>query len=165
MFLTIPELYEMLNSFLQLKFLLALFRVQDVLDQESPGEAAAAAESIKADLSIVYRSMIGRIDARGLKLLQWVLFATGALTLDELRFAIAIRFGMTDLNPSHNLPYPSFVNWALGLLTVESESRTVRFVHLTIKEYLYELIAILPRWASAPCKNLLNIPQLHCHVQ
>jgi hypothetical protein len=43
---------------------------------------------------------------------------------------------MTDLNPSHNLPYPSFINWALGLLTVEGESRTVRFVHLTIKEYL-----------------------------
>jgi ankyrin repeat domain-containing protein 50 len=80
--------------------------------------------------------MIGRIDASGLKLLHWVLFATRPLTLDELRFAVAIRDGMTDLNPKWDLPYPSFIEAALGLLTVEDERGIIRFTHLTIKEYL-----------------------------
>jgi ankyrin repeat protein len=107
-----------------------------VLAQENPRHAAAAAKSIKADLSLVYKSMLQRIDSRGLKLLHWVLFATRPLTLDELRFAIAIRAGMADLDPNQDLPYPSFIELALGLLTVEGVRRIVRFSHLTIKEYL-----------------------------
>jgi ankyrin repeat protein len=117
------------------RFLLALFRVQDVLTQENPRQAAAAAESVKADLSVVYDRMIERIDSRGLKLLHWVLFATRPLTLDELRFAIAIKVGTSDLT-HQDLPYASFINSSLGLLTVEGKSDTVRFVHLTFKEYL-----------------------------
>jgi hypothetical protein len=109
-----------------------------VLAQENPGQAAAAAKSIKADLSLVYKSMLQRIDSRGLTLLHWVLFATRPLTLGELRFAVAIKVGMTDLNPDQDLPYPYFLDLALGLLrvTVEGERRIIRFAHLTIKEYL-----------------------------
>jgi ankyrin repeat protein len=108
------------------------------LDQETPGEAATAAEAVRGDLSIVYRSTIGRINARGLKVLQWALFATRPLTLNELRFAIGIKVGMTDLNPDRDLPYASFIDLALGLLrvTVEGERHIVRFTHLSIKEYL-----------------------------
>jgi ankyrin repeat protein len=107
-----------------------------VLAQENPRHAADATKSIKADLSLVYKSMLQRIDSRGLKLLHWVLFAARPLTLDELRFAIAIKAGMADLDPKQDLPYPSFIELALGLLTVEGVRRIVRFSHLTIKEYL-----------------------------
>jgi hypothetical protein len=130
-----PGMYENL-IFYAFRFLLALFRIQDVLSQESPGKASAAVKSIKADLSIVYESMIGRIDTRSRELLQWVLFATRPLTLDELGFAITIKTGMMDLNLPGDLPFPSFIEGAQGLLTVEGERGIVRFTHMTIKEYL-----------------------------
>jgi ankyrin repeat protein len=121
-------------------------------------------ESIKADLSIVYRSMIRRIDARGLRLLQWVLFARHPLTLDELRFAIAIKVGMTDLNPARDLPYPSFIELALGLLVVEGKEHIVRFAHLTIKEYLsahsYEYFPDGHQLLAMTCLTYLNFTAL-----
>jgi ankyrin repeat protein len=106
------------------------------LDRESPAEAEAAAQSIQFDLSLAYAKMLLRIRPQGLRLLQWVFFAIEPLTIEELRFAIAIKEGMTDLDPKRQLPFPSFIDWALGLLVVDSEQRRVRFAHLTIKDYL-----------------------------
>jgi hypothetical protein len=106
------------------------------LDRESPAEAEAAAQSIQFDLSLAYAKMLLRIRPQGLKLLQWVFFAIEPLTLEQLRFAIAIKEGMTDLDPKRQLSFPSFIDWALGLLVVDSEQSLVRFAHLTIKDYL-----------------------------
>jgi ankyrin repeat protein len=106
------------------------------LDRESPAEAEAAAQSIQFDLSLAYAKMLSRIRLQGLRLLQWVFFAIEPLTLEQLRFAIAIKEGMTDLDPKRQLPFPSFIDWTLGLLVVDSEQRRVQFAHLTIKDYL-----------------------------
>jgi hypothetical protein len=105
------------------------------LDRETPAEAEAAAQSIQFDLSLAYARMLLRIRPQGLRLLQWVFFAIEPLTLEQLRFAIAIKEGMTDLDPKCQLPFPSFIDWALGLVVVDSKQR-VRFAHLTIKDYL-----------------------------
>jgi hypothetical protein len=117
-------------------FLLAVLQIQDVLTQQTPAKAEAAAQSIKFDLSLAYEKMLSRIQPEGLKLLHWVFFAMRPLELEELRFAIAIEEGMTDLDPKRQLPFPSFIDWALGLVVVDSEKRNVRFAHLTIKDYL-----------------------------
>jgi hypothetical protein len=85
--------------------------------------------------------MLSRIRHKGLKLLHWVLFANCPLTLEELRFAIAIEEGMTDLDPKRQLPFASFIDWALGLLILDSEENTVRFAHLTIKDYLRDNVS------------------------
>jgi ankyrin repeat domain-containing protein 50 len=84
--------------------------------------------------------MLSRIHPQGLKLLHWVLFARRLLSLEELRFAVAIEEGMTDLDPKRQLPFPSFIDFALGLVVVDSKERTVRFAHLTIKDYLADHI-------------------------
>jgi ankyrin repeat domain-containing protein 50 len=120
----------------QTRFLLVVLQIDDVLAQETPAKAEAAAQSIKFDLSLAYEKMLSRIHPQGLKLLHWVLFAMGPLRLEELRFAIAIEEGMTDLDPKRQLPFPSFIDFALGLVVVDSKERTVRFAHLTIKDYL-----------------------------
>jgi ankyrin repeat protein len=117
-------------------FLLAVLQIQDVLTQQTPAKAEAAAQSIKFDLSLAYEKMLSRIQPEGLKLLHWVFFAMRPLELEELRFAIALEEGMTDLDPKRQLPFPSFIDWALGLVVVDSEERNVRFAHLTIKDYL-----------------------------
>ena len=108
------------------------------MERETPAEAEAAAQSIQFDLSLAYAKMLSRIRPQGLKLLQWVFFTIEPLTLEQLRFAIAIKEGMTDLDTKRQLPFPSFINWALGLLAVDSEQGRVRFAHLTIKDYLTE---------------------------
>jgi ankyrin repeat domain-containing protein 50 len=120
----------------QTRFLLVVLQIDDVLTQETPAKAEAAAQSIKFDLSLAYEKMLSRIHPHGLKLLHWVLFARRSLSLEELRFAVAIEEGMTDLDPKRQLPFPSFIDFALGLVVVDSEERTVRFAHLTIKDYL-----------------------------
>jgi hypothetical protein len=117
-------------------FLLAVLQIQDVLTQQTPAKAEVAAQSIKFDLSLAYEKMLSRIQPEGLELLHWVFFAMRPLRLEELRFAIAIEEGMTDLDPKRQLPFPSFIDFALGLVVVDSEERTVRFAHLTIKDYL-----------------------------
>jgi hypothetical protein len=111
-----------------------------VLAQETPAKAEAAAQSIKFDLSLAYKKMLSRIHPQGLKLLHWVLFASRPLRLEELRFAVAIEEGMRDLDPKRQLPFPSFIDWALGLLIVDRQlgGDTVRFAHLTLKDYLTE---------------------------
>jgi ankyrin repeat protein len=121
---------------MQSSFLLAVLQIQDVLTQQTPAKAEAAAQSIKFDLSLAYEKMLSRIQPEGLKLLHWVFFAMRPLELEELRFAIAIEEGMTDLDPKRQLPFPSFIDWTLGLLVLDSEERIVRFAHLTIKDYL-----------------------------
>jgi ankyrin repeat domain-containing protein 50 len=113
-----------------------VLQINDVLAQETPAKAEAAAQSIKFDLSLAYEKMLSRIHPQGLKLLHWVLFARRSLSLEELRFAVAIEEGMRDLDPKRQLPFPSFIDFALGLVVVDSEERIVRFAHLTIKDYL-----------------------------
>jgi ankyrin repeat protein len=112
------------------------------LTQETPADAEAAARSIQFDLSLAYAKMLSRISPQGLRLLQWVFFATGSpLKFEELRFAIAVKEGMKDLDTKRQLPFPSFIDLALGLLVVDHNGLwgdTVRFAHLTIKDYLSE---------------------------
>jgi ankyrin repeat protein len=120
----------------QTRFLLAVLQINDVLTQETPAKAEAAAQSIKFDLSLAYEKMLSRIHPQGFKLLHWVLFAMRPLRPEELRFAIAIEEGTTDLDPKRQLPFLSFIDWALGLVIVDSEEKIVRFAHLTIKDYL-----------------------------
>jgi hypothetical protein len=57
------------------------------------------------------------------------------LTPKQLRFAIAIKEGMEDLDPKKHLPFPNFMDGTLGLLVVDHEER-VQFSHVTIKDYL-----------------------------
>jgi ankyrin repeat protein len=57
------------------------------------------------------------------------------LTPKQLRFAIAIKEGMKDLDPKKHLPFPNFMDGTLGLLVMDNEER-VQFSHLTIKDYL-----------------------------
>jgi ankyrin repeat protein len=106
------------------------------LDQETPAKTEAAAQSIQFDLSLAYKNMLSRIHPQGLKLIHLVLFATRPLTLEGLRIACAIEDGMTDLDTKRQLPYPSVIDRALGLLVVDSDGQTVRFTHLTVKDYL-----------------------------
>jgi ankyrin repeat domain-containing protein 50 len=122
----------------QTRFLLVVLQIDDVLAQETPAKAEAAAQSIKFDLSLAYEKMLSRIHPQGLKLLHWVLLARRSLSLEELRFAVAIEEGTTDLDPKRQLPFPSFIDWALGLVVVDSKERIVRFAHLTIKDYLVD---------------------------
>jgi hypothetical protein len=121
------------------RFLLAVLHVNYILNQETPANAVAAAtQSTKNDLSQTYENMLSRISSQGIKLLHWVLFATRLLTVEELRFAVAIEEGRTDLDIRRQLPFPSLIDSTLGLLVVDSVEKTVRFAHLTAKDYLVE---------------------------
>jgi ankyrin repeat protein len=107
--------------------------------------------------------MLCRIDPRGLKLLQWVLFAEVPLTEEELRCAVALEHDMTDFNPELDLPPPSYLDSSLGLLTVNNEENTVHFTHLTLEDYLQENASIYFPTGHSPLAqatlSYLNLPR------
>jgi hypothetical protein len=112
---------NLLLLIVQTSFLLVVFQIDDVLAQETPAKGEAAAQSIKIDLSLAYKKMLSCIHPQDLKLPHWVLFVTRPLRLQEPRFAFAIEEGMTDSDTKRQLPFPSFIDWALGLLVVDSQ--------------------------------------------
>jgi hypothetical protein len=115
--------------------------MKNILDQPTKRKVMEAITAIKFDLSIIYRHMLDRISARGLKLLHWVFHAGRVMTVQELRFAVGIELDMSDLDCDLDLPpLQSFLDSALGLLTTELRlwdgQQLVRFSHLTIRDYL-----------------------------
>jgi ankyrin repeat domain-containing protein 50 len=124
------------SSFIFPRFLLASLHIQNILQQTTKRRLLDAIRSIKFDLSLVYMNMLQRINPLGLKLLQWVLYAWRPLTLEELRYAVAIDPAMTDIDPDLDLPPYSFTDSTFGLLSVDNDSKLVRFSHSTVRHYL-----------------------------
>ena len=72
----------------------------------------------------------------GTEVLMWVSHAERPLHVDELRHALGVEEGSTDLNIQNILPVETLLRCCLGLVTVEKSSSIVRLVHYTLQEYL-----------------------------
>ena len=78
----------------------------------------------------------GNKSALGLKVLMWVLYSERPLKTEELRHALGVELGSTDLD-HENLPASrTLLASSLGLVTVEASSSTMRLVHFTLQEHL-----------------------------
>jgi hypothetical protein len=120
------------------RFLLAKVHLDHVLKQQTKREVLDAIHSLKFDLSCVYAHTMERIQPTDFKILHWVLYAKGMLTLDELLFALGIKSGRADFDPYLDLPPSTVLHRVSGLLTLDDKSNTIRFVHPTVKDYLIE---------------------------
>jgi hypothetical protein len=78
-----------------------------------------------------FSKRIKKVDkpGRGMKAIQWVLFARTPLTLEELRYAVSIDHDKATFNPKEDLAPPSFLEYTSGLLEVVG--KTVTFCHGT----------------------------------
>jgi hypothetical protein len=72
----------------------------------------------------------------GISSLMWICHAKRALTVTELSEALSIRVGQTNMSPKH-CPSPTMiVECCQGLVTLDSESMSIRLAHYAIQEYL-----------------------------
>ena len=93
------------------------------------------------------------------KILSWIFRARRPLLVRELQQALATSIGNTN-GIGQQYPITSvMVDWCLGLVTVDEERSTIRFVHFSVKEFLQEGPFILDNESTiaTTCLTFLNI--------
>ena len=121
------------------------------------------------DLNSVYTQTLQRIRDQkrdrsrlGMEVLMWVSHAERPLGIDELRHALAVEMGSTDLDPDNIPPQETVLASCLGLAVVDAETLTIRLVHHTLQEYLSSP-GILPdahKTLGQTCLTYLNYKQV-----
>ena len=98
----------------------------------------------------------------GMEVLMWVSHAERPLRIEELRHALAVEMGATDLDPENIRPQDTVLGSCLGLAVVDKETSTVRLIHYTLQEYLSRP-GVLPdahRTLGQTCLSYLNCDQV-----
>lgn len=130
------------------RFLLARLHLESLVDKMSPTEVRMALESLPKGneaLSIAYDQAIRRIETQkpGMRLiaqkaLGWITYAKRPLSVDELRYAIAVQPGHSHFNEEDLSDIDDIVSACRGLVTVDRghDTQTARLVHYTTQQFL-----------------------------
>ena len=146
-----------------------------ILEMPTVFQRREALEVLPADLYNAYRGIITRIRRRpsagqaelGMRVLMWLHFAYRPLQLVELQHALAVKKGHTEFNES-NIPSPkALLECCLGLVIVDEETLTVRFMHFTLEEYFRDNARTEfpngPSSIAENCLTYLNFGKLRQH--
>jgi hypothetical protein len=76
--------------------------------------------------------------SRAMQTLMWLSHSKRALTIDELRHALATKTENAQFDPGNLINTMLLVESCLGLVTVDKEASTIRLVHLSVNDYLQE---------------------------
>jgi len=82
------------------------------------------------------RAQKGYKSVLGMKFLMWVLHSERPIQGQELRHALRVEIGSTDLYPENVPASRTLLASCLGLVIIEASSSTVRLVQFTLQEYL-----------------------------
>lgn len=104
-----------------------------------------AIEVMPRDLHQAFYQTLARIqrqsDGRkrlGMKVLLWVSYAQGSLTVAELSEALAVKPENASLNPRYRPSQKMMIECCLGLVTVDQESSSIRLVHYALQEFFHD---------------------------
>ena len=152
------------------------------LDEMTKGEGLG--DAYAATVSRIKSQRAGKAKL-GMEVLMWVSHSERPLHADELRHALGVEEGSTDLNirnisPLHvselchalgveegsfdlnirNIPaIETLLACSLGLVAVEKSSSTVRLVHYTLQEYLSHNPNLFPNPHTKNRRGLFDLPQ------
>jgi len=133
------------------------FRRRKKLNEMTKGESLG--EAYKRTLSRILAQPRSR-PKLGMEVLLWVSHAERPLHVDELCHALGVE-GSTDLGIGNIPAIKTLLSCSRGLVTVEKSSYTVRLVHYTLQEYLFNNTNLLPHPHSTiaeVCLTYLNFP-------
>ncbi len=126
-------------------FLLAQLHVESLTDKTSPKAVKKALEKLPTGsgaLDIAYSHAMQRVEAQkpgfrhlAKRAMGWIVYACRLLTVTELRHALAIEIGASELDEENLDDIGDVVSVCCGLLTIDPETKAVRFVHHTAQEY------------------------------
>ena len=114
-----------------------------ILEMPTNSQRRNALEILPADLYGTFQGITTRIRSRpnasqaklGMRVLMWLHFAFRPLKLVELQHALAVQNGQLEFD-SGNIPsQKALLDCCLGLVIVDKETLTVRFMHYTLEEY------------------------------
>jgi ankyrin repeat protein len=71
-----------------------------------------------------------------IKALMWISHAKRVLSVTELQHALAVRLDDSDLDRENFIDPQLIVDSCFGLVEIDVESQTIRFVHYSLQEYL-----------------------------
>ena len=124
------------------RFLLPTLHVKMILEMPTKAERREALVRLPTDLYNSFQGIITRIQGRpsasaelGMRILMWLHFAYRPLNLVELQHALAVRKGHMEFDSDYIPSQKALLDCCLGLVIVDEETLTVRFVHFTLEEY------------------------------
>ena len=126
-------------------FLLAQLHVESLSDKTTPKAIKKALETLPTGsdaLDIAYSQAMQRVESQkpgfqflAKRALGWVVYACRLLTVSELCHALAIEDGAFTFDKENIDGIEDVVSVCCGLVTIDSETTTVRLVHYTAQEY------------------------------
>ncbi len=127
------------------RFLLAQLHFDALIDKTTPKQIRTALQRMRREpeaLESAYKSTVERIkyQQRGFRdlaqrVLSWITYSRRPLTVMELQHALAAVFGDTELDPDNIEDEDLIVSVCAGLITVDDESKVIRFIHYTTQEF------------------------------
>ena len=157
------------------RFLLPTLHMKMILGMPTKFKRREALITLPTDFYGSFKSIITRIQetssagqARlGMQVLMWLHFAYRPLRLVELQHALAVEKSHTEFNADNIPPQRVLLNCCLGLVVVDEETLTVRFMHYTLEEY-FRIYARthFPNgcsWISETCVTYITFGKLRQH--
>lgn len=133
-----------------LRFLLACLYTNSLSDKRTTKEVKSALYLFETDstsLDNAYRETIRRVESQpsgdvelAKNIISWITLARRPLTCDELRSALAVEPGTTELDPEALLGIEDLAAVCGGLVIVDGESNIVRLVHYTAQQHFESLM-------------------------
>ena len=161
------------------RFLLPSLHIKIILEMPTKSKRREALETLPTDLYDAFQGIITRIREchragqaeLGMRVLMWLHFAHRPLKLAELQHALAVEKSHTEFDADNIPPKKALLDSCLGLVVVDEETSTVRFVHYTLQEYFRnDSRAEFPNgytYIAETCLTYLNFGQLkqHCLIE
>ncbi|KAF8417386.1 hypothetical protein EV426DRAFT_376156 [Tirmania nivea] len=123
-------------------FLLPTLQIRFVLEQTTKAKRQKSLQILPKTLGDAFACTIKRIKNSppsvaelGMKVLTWLHLAYRPLKEEELKHALAVELGDSELDPDNIPSRKTFLDACLGLVTVDEETLTIRFVHYTLEEH------------------------------
>ncbi|CCX34027.1 Similar to Ankyrin repeat domain-containing protein 50; acc. no. Q9ULJ7 [Pyronema omphalodes CBS 100304] len=126
-------------------FLLPALQIEAVLDEPTIRKRRRALEDMPKKLYDVFKVTLERIknqkpsvSSQAMNVLQWVFLASRPLLLEELRHALAVESGDTELDWDNFVDTQFILDCCLGLVIVDESTSTIRLVHKSLQDYFEE---------------------------
>jgi ankyrin repeat protein len=130
----------------------------DSLGREDTGKGVRKAlQELPEEIDGTYENAMTRIQnqdgrkaQRAEQVLSWICFAARPMTVDELRYALAVEVGDTQIDEEAVPDGNHLVSVCAGLVTIDNDSNVIRFVHYTTQEYFDRIKNV--QYSEAPAQ-------------